>query len=66
MYPRSQVARDRSLARRPRAGVRRELGQHAFARMCGVDEIDVIVTDRDAAPASLAAFTERGIRVVTA
>jgi DeoR family transcriptional regulator of aga operon len=43
-----------------------KLGQRAFARMCGVDEIDVIVTDRDAAPASLAAFTERGIRVVTA
>jgi predicted Fe-Mo cluster-binding NifX family protein len=29
-------------------------------------EIDVIVTDQDAEPAALAAFTERGIRVVTA
>ena len=43
-----------------------KLGQRAFARVCAADEIDVIVTDRDASPDSLAAFTERGIRVVTA
>src|SRR5271170_4365106 len=43
-----------------------KLGQRAFARMCAVDEIDVIVTDRDASPDALAAFAERGIRVVTA
>ncbi len=43
-----------------------KLGQRAFARVCGVDEIDVIVTDRDAAPDTLAPFAERGIRVVTA
>jgi DeoR/GlpR family transcriptional regulator of sugar metabolism len=43
-----------------------KLGQRAFARVCGVDEIDVIVTDTDAAPAALAAFAERGIRIVTA
>jgi DeoR family transcriptional regulator, aga operon transcriptional repressor len=43
-----------------------KLGQRAFARVCAVDEIDVIVTDRDAEPAMLAAFGERGIRVVTA
>jgi DeoR family transcriptional regulator of aga operon len=43
-----------------------KLGQRAFATMCAVDEIDVIVTDRDAAPDSLTAFAERGIRVVTA
>ena len=43
-----------------------KLGQRAFATMCAVDEIDVIVTDRDAAPDSLTAFTERGIRVITA
>jgi hypothetical protein len=30
-----------------------------------VDEIDVIVTDRGASPASLAAFAERGIRILT-
>jgi DeoR family transcriptional regulator, aga operon transcriptional repressor len=43
-----------------------KLGQRAFARVCAADEIDVIVTDQDAEPALLAAFTERGIRVVTA
>ena len=43
-----------------------KLGQRAFARVCTVDEIDVIVTDQEAAPASLAAFAERGIQVVTA
>jgi len=43
-----------------------KLGQRAFATMCAVDEIDVIVTDRDAAPDALTAFTERGIRVITA
>ena len=43
-----------------------KLGQHAFARMCAVDEIDVIVTDTDASAESLAPFTERGIRVITA
>ena len=45
---------------------RSKLGQRAFARVCAMDEIDVIVTDQDAAPGTLAAFTERGIRVVTA
>ena len=43
-----------------------KLGQRAFARVRAVEEIDIIVTDRDASPDSLAAFTERGIRVVTA
>jgi DeoR family transcriptional regulator, aga operon transcriptional repressor len=43
-----------------------KLGQRAFARVCTVDEIDVIVTDKGVAEASLAAFTERGIRVITA
>jgi DeoR family transcriptional regulator of aga operon len=43
-----------------------KLGQRAFARVCAVDEISVVVTDRDARPDLLAAFTERGIRVVTA
>ncbi len=43
-----------------------KLGQRAFARVCALDEIDVIVTDRDAASATLAAFTERGIRVIMA
>ena len=43
-----------------------KLGQRAFARVCATEEIDVIVTDRDARPDLLAAFTERGIRVITA
>jgi DeoR family transcriptional regulator of aga operon len=43
-----------------------KLGQRAFARVCALDEIDILVTDRDASPESLTAFTERGIRVVTA
>jgi len=43
-----------------------KLGQRAFALVCPVDDIDVIVTDRDASPDVLAAFTERGIRIVTA
>jgi len=43
-----------------------KLGRRAFARVCTADEIDVIVTDRDANPDALAAFTERGIRIVTA
>ncbi len=43
-----------------------KLGQRAFARVCALDEIDVIVTDASADPAMLAAFSERGLRVVTA
>jgi DeoR family transcriptional regulator, aga operon transcriptional repressor len=43
-----------------------KLGQRAFARVCAVGEIDVIVTDQEADPALLSAFTERGIRVITA
>src|ERR1700733_4956108 len=43
-----------------------KLGQRAFARVCAADEIDVIVTDQDADPALQTAFTERGIRVITA
>jgi DeoR/GlpR family transcriptional regulator of sugar metabolism len=43
-----------------------KLGQRAFARVCGLDEIDVIVTDRDASPAALALFTDRNIRIITA
>jgi hypothetical protein len=31
-----------------------------------VDEIDVIVTDRDADRAALAPFADRGVRIITA
>jgi DeoR family transcriptional regulator, aga operon transcriptional repressor len=43
-----------------------KLGQRAFARVCATDEINVVVTDQDAPPRTLAALTEHGIRVVTA
>ncbi|HLI40711.1 MAG TPA: DeoR/GlpR family DNA-binding transcription regulator [Streptosporangiaceae bacterium] len=43
-----------------------KLGQRAFARVCATDQIDVVVTDSGVAPAVLAAFAERGIRVITA
>ncbi len=43
-----------------------KLGQRAFARVCAATEIDVIVTDQAANPATLALFTERGIRIITA
>lgn len=43
-----------------------KLGQRAFARVCVATEIDVIVTDQAADPATLAALAERGIRIITA
>ncbi|HEY8451300.1 MAG: DeoR/GlpR family DNA-binding transcription regulator [Micromonosporaceae bacterium] len=43
-----------------------KLGRHAFAQVCPVERIEVLVTDRGADPALVAAFTERGVRVVTA
>jgi DeoR family transcriptional regulator, aga operon transcriptional repressor len=43
-----------------------KLGRRAFARVCAPEDIDVIVTDREASPEMLAAFTDRGIRVITA
>jgi DeoR family transcriptional regulator of aga operon len=43
-----------------------KLGQRAFARVCAATEIDVIVTDQAADPATVAALTERGIRIITA
>jgi DeoR family transcriptional regulator, aga operon transcriptional repressor len=42
-----------------------KLGRRAFARVCAADEIDTIVTDREAAEAALAGFTERGISVIS-
>jgi DeoR family transcriptional regulator of aga operon len=43
-----------------------KLGHRAFARICAVDEIDTVVTDREAPEAMLAGFAERGINVNTA
>ncbi|HZR51416.1 MAG TPA: DeoR/GlpR family DNA-binding transcription regulator [Streptosporangiaceae bacterium] len=42
-----------------------KLGKRAFARVCAADEIDTVVTDREAADGSLSGFTERGISVIT-
>jgi DeoR/GlpR family transcriptional regulator of sugar metabolism len=43
-----------------------KLGRRAFARVCAADEIDTIVTDREATDTFLAGFSERGITVITA
>ena len=43
-----------------------KLGHRAFARICSVDEIDAVITDGDGDGAVLAAFSERGIDVITA
>jgi DeoR family transcriptional regulator, aga operon transcriptional repressor len=42
-----------------------KLGHRAFARICTIDEIDTVVTDRDASEEQLASFAERGINVIT-
>jgi DeoR family transcriptional regulator of aga operon len=43
-----------------------KLGRRSFARICGVAEVDVLITDIGADPAQVAAFTEAGIRVIQA
>src|SRR3954462_13026008 len=43
-----------------------KLGGHAFARICPVDRIEPLVTDSNATPETLAAFTEAGVKIVTA
>jgi DeoR family transcriptional regulator of aga operon len=43
-----------------------KIGHRAFARICAADEIDTVITDREAAEAALTGFTERGITVITA
>lgn len=43
-----------------------KLGTRAFARVCGVDEIDVVVTDAPADTPAAAALADKGIRVITA
>ncbi len=45
---------------------RSKLGRRTFARICGVDEIDVVVTDADASTPAVAALADKGIRVITA
>ncbi|BFV57817.1 DeoR/GlpR family DNA-binding transcription regulator [Kitasatospora sp. CMC57] len=41
-----------------------KLGRRAFARICGLDEVSVLVTDTGIGPELAAAFTESGVRVI--
>ncbi|MEV7834180.1 DeoR/GlpR family DNA-binding transcription regulator [Streptomyces subrutilus] len=43
-----------------------KMGQRAFARICGLDRIDVLVTDTGLAPDMAARLAESGIEVITA
>jgi DeoR family transcriptional regulator of aga operon len=40
-----------------------KLGQVAFARICGIDEVDLLVTDNNADPSIIAAFRKMGLEV---
>lgn len=42
-----------------------KMGKRAFARICGLDQIDVIVTDTGIAPDIAAKLAEAGIEVIT-
>ncbi|WP_435058636.1 DeoR/GlpR family DNA-binding transcription regulator [Streptomyces sp. bgisy060] len=41
-----------------------KMGRRAFARICGLDRIDLLVTDTDIAPETVAQLTEAGVRVL--
>jgi DeoR family transcriptional regulator of aga operon len=43
-----------------------KVGRRAFARICAIAELDVLVTDTGITPADAAAFTDSGIQVITA
>ncbi|OIV37090.1 alkaline phosphatase [Mangrovactinospora gilvigrisea] len=43
-----------------------KVGRRAFARICGPDRIDVLVTDSGVDEAAVAEFTDAGVRVITA
>jgi DeoR/GlpR family transcriptional regulator of sugar metabolism len=43
-----------------------KLGRHAFARICSIDKVDVLVTDTAADEAATAPFTDAGIRIIRA
>ncbi len=43
-----------------------KLGQRAFARICGSDAIDVLVTDRDASDAPVGPLREVAVEVLLA
>ena len=42
-----------------------KLGQRAFARICGADEVDTLVTDTAASPDEVRRFEETGLTVIT-
>jgi DeoR family transcriptional regulator, aga operon transcriptional repressor len=42
-----------------------KLGKHAFARVCPIDRVDVLVTDSAADPAVTRSLEDAGVRVVT-
>ncbi|MFF5636853.1 DeoR/GlpR family DNA-binding transcription regulator [Streptomyces sp. NPDC012825] len=42
-----------------------KMGRRAFARICGLDRIDTLVTDPGIAPETVARLTEAGVKVVT-
>jgi DeoR family transcriptional regulator of aga operon len=41
-----------------------KLGQHAFARICPIERVNILVTDAGATDEAIASFTTAGIRVV--
>ncbi len=41
-----------------------KIGRRAFARICGLDRIDVLVTDSGLVPEMAARFIEAGIEVI--
>jgi DeoR/GlpR family transcriptional regulator of sugar metabolism len=43
-----------------------KLGHHAFARICTIDDVDVLVTDASADPKAVEAIQDAGVRVVVA
>ncbi|MFE0648642.1 DeoR/GlpR family DNA-binding transcription regulator [Streptomyces sp. NPDC059534] len=42
-----------------------KMSRRAFARICGLDRIDVLVTDTGIAPETVAQLTEAGVQVIT-
>lgn len=43
-----------------------KLGHHAFARICPIDEVDLLVTDSSAEPKAVEAIEDAGVRVLVA
>ena len=40
-----------------------KLARHAFAKICGIDEIDMLITDTDAEKRDTDALSEAGVQV---